>query len=134
MTELKQHLVFVKNILAQIYKQIGMEIPNLSAPTDKYHMIHLDDNQKHNSKITYPPILISKDFKSIQTNVGFLSTLIPDMEDHVIKILETSLSLMEYNNTYYYIDTDESMKSLDNYYSPRFIEEEWATINYKVNL
>lgn len=128
MTELNLHLAAVKNIVAEIYTKTGMEVPNFAAPIDYYYQIHLDDNQKHNSKITYPPILIAKDFSSIQTNVGFLSTQVTHTENHVIKELETALSLMEYNNSYYYVDTEESMKSLDNYYSPRYIEEEWSIV------
>ena len=128
MTELNQHLATVKNIASQIYKQMGKRVPLLPPPTDKYYHIHLDDNQKHNSKITYPPILISKDFTSIQTNVGMLSTQPTIIDSHVINKLEKSLHLKEYNNKYYYVDTDESMKSLDNYYSPRFIEEEWSLL------
>jgi hypothetical protein len=128
MTELTQHLSAVKKIIVQLYNQIGMEMSSLPAPTDKYYQIHLDDNQKHNSKITYPPILISKDFKIIQTNVGLLSTAVSDINNTTLKEIETTLPLMEYNNYYYYVDTEESMKSLENYYSPKFIEKEWNNI------
>ena len=128
MSELSQHLNTVKDIATHIYTKIGMKAPKLSAPTNKYYAIHLDDNQKHNSKITYPPILISKDFKSIQTNVGLMSTAVSDINKTTVKEIETTLSLMEYNNYYYYVDTEESMKSLENYYSPKFIEDEWNNI------
>ena len=128
MTELNQHLTAVKHIATTIQQKTKI-MSDQPLPTDKYYQIHLDYNQKHNSKIAYPPILISKDFKSIQTNVGFLNTSVSEVDGHTIKELETNLNLMEYNNTYYYVDTDESMKSLENYYSPRYIEEEWISLN-----
>jgi len=128
MSELSQHLNTVKDIATHIYTKMGVFTFKVASPTNKYYAIHLDDNQKHNSKITYPPILISKDFKSIQTNVGFLPISVSDINRATIKELETTLSLLEYNNSYYYVDTDNSMKSLENYYSPRYIEEEWNNI------
>tara|TARA_B100000787_G_scaffold88457_1_gene65342 strand:- start:1838 stop:2170 length:333 start_codon:yes stop_codon:yes gene_type:complete len=107
---------------------MGMKCPTeLSAPIEKYTTIHLDYNQKFNSKISYPPILISKDLSTIQTHVGFLTTTLNKTEKFT-QGQESELSLMEYNNNYYYLDTEVSMKGLENYYSPKFIQEEWVAL------
>jgi len=128
MSELNQHLSAVNAVIQKLYKTLGKTPTVLPAPVENYDNIHLDYNQKFNSKITYPPILISKDFTTIQTNVGFLDTKLTK-NDKYTKELETALSLMTYNNKYYYVDNDVSLKGLENYYSPRFITEEWDVVH-----
>ena len=117
MSELNQHLSAVNAVIQKLYKTMGKTLTVLPAPVENYDNIHLDYNQKFNTKITYPPILISKDFTTIQTNVGCMETKLTK-NDKYTKELETTLSLMTYNNKYYYVDNDISMKGLENYYSP----------------
>ena len=98
MSELNQHLSAVHTVIQKLYKTLGKTPTVLPAPVENYENIHLDYNQKFNSKITYPPILLSKDFTTIQTNVGFLDTKLTK-NDKYTKELETVLSLMTYNNS-----------------------------------
>ena len=128
MSELNQHLSAVNVVIQKLYKTMGKTLTVLPAPVENYDNIHLDYNQKFNTKITYPPILISKDFTTIQTNVGCMETKLTK-NDKYTKELETTLSLMTYNNKYYYVDNDISMKGLENYYSPLFITEEWESVH-----
>jgi hypothetical protein len=128
MSELNQHLSAVNAVIQKLYKTMGKTLTVLPAPVENYDNIHLDYNQKFNTKITYPPILISKDFTTIQTNVGCMETKLTK-NDKYTKELETTLSLMTYNNKYYYVDNDISMKGLENYYSPLFITEEWESVH-----
>ena len=118
MSELKQHLSYVKHIC-----QIMGFTPN-TLPLKNYDYIHINSNQRNNSNVTYPPILISTDFKKIQTNVGFLDTernFDTENKDKIIQIL----NLKQYNNNYYFVDTEQSHKGLEHFYTKTEIENGW---------
>lgn len=126
-SEINMHFTSVFNILKVMCDKLGVDINTINKSFAEYEHIHLDNNQKKNSMIRYPPILISKTMNKIQTNAGFI--IIGNFEEQSkdkIEYLETTLNLKEYNRMYYYVDTDSSHKSLEKYYNIKELEEEWA--------
>ena len=126
MSELTTHLAHIKEILRIIYSNTNkiLDIQQLN-PTSNYNFIHIDYNQKYNSGVRYPPILVSNDFSKLYTNVGIMDTLIELHDVLIISKLTTILKLERYNHTYYSVHIDTS-SSLENYYSPIRIMEEWV--------
>jgi len=126
MSELTTHLSTVKEIADTICSVLGKTLDTKNKSFVNYEHIHIDNNQRNNSHIRYPPILVSKELNKIQTNVGFL--ILGDyieVNTEKIKKLITDLNLVEYNNHYYYIDSLKSHKSLEKYYTIQEIEIEW---------
>ena len=99
-SELSNHLTTVKNIADTVCGCIGKTFEKKTFLN--YEQIHIDNNQRFNSKIVYPPILINNTFNKIQTNVGFLILGDFEITDKTkIEQLKHKLNLETYNNSYF---------------------------------
>lgn len=125
MCELANHLNEIKQIISILYEITNktLDFSHLD-PTTKYKFIHIDYNQRYNSNIRYPPILISNDFSNLYTNVGIMDTHIKLTDKHIISKLKELLMLEYYNHSYYSTHM-APYRPLENYYSPIRIMDEW---------
>ena len=128
-TELNTHFLTVKTIADTICNTLDKPLDTKNKSFLNYEHIHIDNNQRNNSLIRYPPVLISKGLNKIQTNVGFLvlGDYIETDEEKKDKLVK-ELKLKKYNNNYYYVDSEPSHSSLEYYHTLNEVVEEWSKL------